>query len=717
MRTGRGHWFLIGLSGAVFFAFFLTLNIVRSAIVCAAALLSIYLVYRNRNRKLQFHKEYVVLELAVLMLSGTWFYDYWIIAHKVKMIAARFSLQPGMLLLLIALLCAAVSFYGLNVLISCIAEHKLAEKVRIWLQERNPVKNGLLLTFIVLFQIFQLQRSSLSNRDFLFLISFKFIIANFLPLLTVFFLLLLILRKEKYAALVSSLAVSLYSVVNFYVILFHGAPLFPSEFANTGAALNVLSGYSLVIGPQIVDIIALLLVELFLAGKLHTEGRKLYKTALLLAGTAGASYVLLFSSFALQERYPFSWTFNIAYDGFVHCTAANLRKIMDPIREPDGYSGELIKIPEVDNRPAPEQLPDIIVIVNETFCDLSKFSDTKADQDYMAGFYDIENASYGYTFSTMIGSGTNNTEFEILTSDSMFLLNSPAPFNYCNFNEKNSTFLSYLKSLGYETFAMHAMSAANYSRAVAYPAMGFEHVFLGDNRVCEINHYGNRQVLDEDEYNGLISLLEQKAERPRFFYLLTYQNHGGYEQNDSSFDLVHTYDDYGDLTDDVNEYLTSVSFSSSAIHDLIERLREWDHPVILCMVGDHPPVFLNTIAGKPGMTQDEEELWRHAVPYVIWANYEYNAEEISQYASMTDLIPMLLASSSMPVTPFYQQILNVHKSLPVRTSFGLCMDPNGNIMHFDDSDYLNDELRQYYYMEYNELLTGEDYNAQLFRIP
>ncbi|MBE7006055.1 MAG: LTA synthase family protein [Ruminococcaceae bacterium] len=718
MKTRSNKWLLTGISAAVFYTYFLTLNIVRSGIVCAAALLSLLLIYQNRNRSRQFLKKYVLLELSIIILSATYFYDYWINANRVKIFASKLSMQSGTLLLLLALLCAAAAFYGLNILITCVVNHQITEKIHGLLKQRPLILNGLLLFGILLLQLFQFQRSSLSDRAFLFQIDFKYYFANLLPLLTIYLLLFLIIRKEKSAALVSCILVSLFSVTNYYVIQFHGAPLFPSEFANTKAAINVLSGYSFVLGPQVFDIIAVLMAELCFIKQMHTSvGWKTYKTVLLLAGAAAAAFVLLFSPFSLRERYPFSWKFDIAYDGFVHCSAANLKKYVHPIRKPNGYKSEAISIPDVDNRSASEQKPDIVVIVNETFCDLSIFSDIQADQDYMDGFYHINNARYGFAFSTMIGSGTNNSEFEVLTSDSMYLLNSSAPFNYINFNEKNSTFLEYLKSLGYDTYAMHAMSPANYSRGVAYPALGFNHVFLGDNRACDINYYGNRQVLDKDEYKGIISLLEEKTEHPRFFYLLTYQNHGGYEQNDASFDLIHTTGNYGDLTDDVNEYLTSVSFSASAIHDLIDYLRNSDHPVMLCMVGDHPPVFLNQIEGKQGMTPDEAQLWQHAVPYVIWANFEYKTEEISEYASMTDLIPMMLASTNMPMTPFYQQVLNVHKKIPVRTSFGICVDSNGDIKHFDDNDYLDEDLTQYFFMEYNELLGGEDYKSELFQIP
>ena len=150
---------------------------------------------------------------------------------------------------------------------------------------------------------------------------------------------------------------------------------------------------------------------------------------------------------------------------------------------------------------------------------------------------------------------------------------------------------------------------------------------------------------------------------------------------------------------------------------MIMRLSQCDHPVILCMVGDHAPSLIEQLEGKRDMTPEEMELWQRAVPFVVWANFDYNMDGISEYASMTDLIPMMLSSAEMPLTPFYRQVLNVNQAFPVRTSSGLYMDVKGTIAHFDNEDYSNDEIKQYFFMEYNELCCGKDYIPNLFQIP
>ena len=212
-------------------------------------------------------------------------------------------------------------------------------------------------------------------------------------------------------------------------------------------------------------------------------------------------------------------------------------------------------------------------------------------------------------------------------------------------------------------------------------------------------------------------MLNEDTEQPKFIYLLTFQNHGGYEQNDAFLDLVHTTGDYGDLTDDINEYLTSVSFSSAAINEFIQALSERERPVILCMVGDHAPSFIHQLPGNREMSAEETELWQRAVPYIVWANFDYRKDELTKYTGMTDLVPMMLAAADMPMTPFYQQIIDLHRTLPVRTPYGICLDSEGNIVHYENGVFPEEALRQYLFMEYNELMQGEEYKPELFRIP
>ena len=62
------------------------------------------------------------------------------------------------------------------------------------------------------------------------------------------------------------------------------------------------------------------------------------------------------------------------------------------------------------------EYPDIILVLNETLCDLRLYTEMNADRDYLDAFFGIEGASYGWVAAPNIGGGTNNSEFELLCS-------------------------------------------------------------------------------------------------------------------------------------------------------------------------------------------------------------------------------------------------------------------------------------------------------------
>ena len=361
-----------------------------------------------------------------------------------------------------------------------------------------------------------------------------------------------------------------------------------------------------------------------------------------------------------------------------------------------------------------QRTPDIILILNESFSDLETYTNINADIDYMDGFYNIPGATYGYAVVPSIGGGTNNSEFELLTSKSMYLLQH-APFTYMDQVLLSRGIVNYLNDLGYETTGMHCANPDNYSRNTAYPAMGFEKTRLGQDSFTYNEMNGNRPWLDSDNYRDLIERYETADDEPRFMFLLTYQNHGGYEQNDSSMDTVHTQKDFGELTDEVNEFLSSIYLSCQAFKELTNYYSTVDRDVIICMVGDHAPSFVSSLPAKKDREIGDEGINMRCVPYVIWSNFDADLSDVyTDCASMVDLVPMVLHAAGVPLSSFYQEILNMHEILPIRTSSGQYVDRDSIIGNYDSSDKYYDQMKLYYYLEYNSLLEGDEYRSALF---
>lgn len=102
-----------------------------------------------------------------------------------------------------------------------------------------------------------------------------------------------------------------------------------------------------------------------------------------------------------------------------------------------------------------------------------------------------------------------------------------------------------------------------------------------------------------------------------------------------------------------------------------------------------------------------------ATPYVIWANFPVDGSAGGD-ASLVDLVPMVLEQADLPLTAYYETILALHEELPIRTSDNITVSREGI---WEAETYGGPRaalLNQYYYMEYNGLVAGDDFMPELF---
>lgn len=536
----------------------------------------------------------------------------------------------------------------------------------------------------------------------------------------------LFFRRLTVPLIITSAIYTLWSVANVYVITYHGSPLFLNELLHARDAAEVISGYSFKIHTGILallvfdicEVVGILALRLLgYEGVASRPGRAALRLGAAVVCAAFAM-LCLFGPAPTKPRVALTSSYRKAVRnyGFMTCLVEDVDKMLHPCTLPEGYSPEALpSAAGAESTPLPEALPDIVLILNETFYDLSVYTDLEADSDYLSPLYDLPGAALGHCLSPKIGGGTNDSEYELLTSNSTYLLNSSAPFNYMNMEAPGNSLARYLEGFGYESWGMHCGSPKGYSRGIGYPQLGFDHVLLGPDMFVRHSAYGNRDWLDWDNYQDLIDQYEAGGEGPRFLYLLTYQNHGGYEQNDAELDTVHSRTDFGELTDDVDEYITSVSMSAEAFRQLADYFAESERPVIVCMVGDHAPSFINELPArsKTGL-EAEAERNKRRVPYVLWSNFGAELPDAGQ-AAMVDLGPMVLEAAGLPLSPYYRAVLDARAADPVRLPDGEFVDAAGNAGSFDPGDAAQEALKRYYYMEYNSLAGGEDYRPELFR--
>ncbi len=612
----------------------------------------------------------------------------------------------------------------------------------------------------VYLQFLQIQFSIRDYLAYFFDLKFLFLLLNLAAVFALDLLFFIITRRWSVALCFSCVICAIMGIGNYHVTAYHGYPLFPSVMANAGAAMNVMSGYRPIIDARFWIILLITLAQFCLIRILRVwekKNKNNNKNDISRSIRVWTPPVALLCDILIIGAIVFSFHSALVSSstgeaicqyGFPACFLDDLKYTLYPCQAPEGYTPEALADlldsssmtdninnnnlynldsnlnNKLDNNNLIEK-PDIIIILNETFCDLSIYADLKPDnQDYMRKFYNIPGAVYGHAITPGIGGGTNNAEFELLTGNSMILLKRTSPFQYLNFQKVGVNLAQYLGKLGYISAAMHDRDGHNYARGKAYPAMGFDTVLLGPENFPDVGSNGNRMALDTRDYDYLIRQYENMpSDAPRFVYLLTYQNHGGWEQNPDDFDTVHTGDDFGEFTDDINEYMSTVKLSCDAFRGLIDYFSQSNRPVIVFMTGDHAPSFISDLPGKSAFSNLEERIVKRTTPYVIYNNYGADFSDIFsgtyQYASMFMFAPEIIKLAGLPLTDYYQDILNMRSAFPVLTSDSICMNADGDLNLYSADNNLNNNnlIKKYLYLEYNGLTSGDDENYKFYYLP
>jgi hypothetical protein len=141
-------------------------------------------------------------------------------------------------------------------------------------------------------------------------------------------------------------------------------------------------------------------------------------------------------------------------------------------------------------------------------------------------------------------------------------------------------------------------------------------------------------------------------------------------------------------------------------------MSESDRPAIVLMVGDHAPSFIANLPCSGEKT--DVSVKQRSVPYYLWSNTDLDEKIFENASTMTDLVPMLLKSAGMPLSPYYQLINDLHLCAPIRTSDGIYIDQNGNPVSSTENEMVQRKIQHYYFMEYNNISQGDDYLKELF---
>ena len=529
-------------------------------------------------------------------------------------------------------------------------------------------------------------------------------------------LLMVAINRAHVAMLVGSIVSFCLAIANYYVLLFHGAPLTLPLLKNTATALDVLDTYRFTLdkysGMILVGFVVALGVVALLwkpnRGKaVLTNKRRVWVALCGVALFALNLYLGIFSGVAFKPKssIQFSWASSAGKYGFIAMQMESHFQENPFTLTLEGYSEEevLTAYDEIvaakPQTPSATQQPDIILILNESFYDLEQVVDLDTNVDPLAHYYRLDNAIKGYAVGSGEGGGTNRSEYELLTSVSTSLMPNQTPFLTLNL-DNHASVVSLLEQQGYETYGAHCARSANYNRSYGYPALGFDHVYF-DRDFEDLQSYGNRANTDASAYKDLIRWYETPTDKPKFMYLLTYQNHGGWEQNPAQLDTVQVQNDLGIYTDQTNEYLSSLRLSDEALVDLLAYFETVDRPVVVCMLGDHGPSFAKNIA-DPSIAEEDLTYRIKSTPMVMWSNYGLANEDIG-YISLNYVVPKLLQTAGVSLSPFYQYQAELMERVPVVLSRNVFYNADMQMLTYTDGNPLSQDVQNYFNMCYGHI--------------
>ena len=496
-----------------------------------------------------------------------------------------------------------------------------------------------------------------------------------------------VIGRASIALQIVTVCSMLFGLVNHYVMKFRSTPFVPWDIYSVKTAMSVADEYDFSPERQviIVTILFLLIIIALFFWKFRLEMRFRYRViAILAVFICLIQFVRCLQNEEFQRRnylYPFLFTpgYMTKVNGMAVTFAMDLAYVK--VDRPSGYRKEEAQMlleayqTKEEETTAVNQkdrnYPNIIVIMDEAFSDLSVLGNLPVNEDYMPFVHQLqkgaENTITGNLHVSVCGGNTANSEFEFLTGHTMaFLPTGSIPYQQY-IKKETPSLASYLKELGYATYAQHPYYASGWEREKVYPYLGFEETsFLDD---YESPRYLRKYVSDESSFSHVIDTYQKKeAGKPAFIFNVTMQNHGGYSEEYSNFtsDILV----FGSENASLNQYLSLIKRTDLEFEKLISYFAKEEEKTIVIFFGDHQPndavaAPVLSLNGKntKSLSQEEQEL-RYQVPYVVWANFDI--EEKRNYdVSLNYLAADVLQWSGVPTSNYQNFLLELQTKIPL----------------------------------------------------
>lgn len=502
--------------------------------------------------------------------------------------------------------------------------------------------------------------------------------------------------------------------ISYYADVFRGMPLLPWDIASAGTAMAVLGNYEIIPTPRGMFVFAVALFQILLGFRCNEKLRLPKK---FLGPVLAALCCLLLVGVCRYARTDsairrFDLIDNMAdphamyqHDGFLPAFLLGTRYA----EEPEGYSlknvREITAPYQSDAAGDSQERPNVIVIMNESWADLSVLCDYEPSEPLFPFIESLEeNTLKGWAHVSVLGGNTPNSEFEFLTGLTMGFLPQGVIAYQQYVNEAIPSLATQFNALGYRTIGSHAFWSPSWNRDKIYPRLGFQQLHFQESFPEDVERL--RLWITDGEMYREVEKLYESSQEPLFLFGITMMNHGGYHGNVQGFDdyvYIKGLEDNGS----VREYMTLMRETDKAFEQLVNYFSKAEEKTVILMFGDHQPndSVAQPLLEQAGVTIDPndpaQKSRRYMTPYVLWANYDidYDAPE---NISLNYLAAMLMDVCGLEKTAAQKYQLELMREYPVVTS-QCVMDGAGEFSSiYDYGQYPT--LNDYAKLQYNFLL-------------
>ena len=242
-----------------------------------------------------------------------------------------------------------------------------------------------------------------------------------------------------------------------------------------------------------------------------------------------------------------------------------------------------------------DDAPNIICVLLESFCDPDEIKFLHYNDDPIPTFHKLEeNYSTGYLTVPVVGAGTANSEFEVLTGMSMqYFGTGEYPYKTILKKTDCESTAADLASIGYGTHAVHNNGGNFYSRVNAFSMMGFD--TFTSKELMNIQTYtpNGSWATDDILVDETIKTLDSTPNQPDFTYTITVGTHGDYPKEQVIENPKYTANGAFDeeTRNQWTYYINQLNEVDTFMADLIDKVSKRDENTVIVFFGDHLPTM------------------------------------------------------------------------------------------------------------------------------